>query len=158
MARLRSEVDTSETEVGQDHSRLLKSTGDSGDSLQVARQDIVERPVNDEQLQMLKFMAEPISVRIATSTDKNAEQIFEININGRLELFRRGETKTVPRYFVDRLARLKETTYTQQEVLNNEGIKDILYQPHTGLKYDFSVTRDDHPRGGEWLRAVLAEA
>lgn len=151
-------VDTAEDKVGQDFPREMSSTGPAADSLQVARQEIVDRPVDNEQMQMLAFFNEPVTVRMATSTDKQAEQVFELNINGRLELFRRGETKTVPRYFVDRLARLKETTFTQREVVNSEGIKQMVYDPHTGLKYDFAVVRDNHPRGADWLNHTLMEA
>ena len=107
---------------------------------------------------MLAFLNEPITIRIGTSTDKNAEQCFEININGRLEFFRRGETKTVKRYFVDNMLRLKQTVYTQKEVINAEGIKDILNIPHTALKHDFAVVRDDNKLGASWLNAVMAEA
>lgn len=151
-------VDTTDDKAGQDFPREMKSTGPAADSLQVARQEIVDRPVDSEQMLMLAFFNEPVKVRMATSSDKNAEQVFELNINGRLELFKRGEEKTVPRYFVDRLARLKETSFTQREVVNAEGIKQIVYDPHTALKYDFAVIRDDHPRGADWLKHVLQEA
>jgi len=151
-------VEASDNPVGQDVPRTLRSTGPAEDALDFPVVEVVDRPVDPEKMAMLEFMAQPVTVRIATTTDKNAEQVFEININGRLEFFRRGETKTVPRYFVDRLARLKVTGYSQREVLNGEGVKDIIHDPHTGLKYDFAVTADPHPRGPEWLRHVLAEA
>lgn len=151
-------IDSQEMDVGQIGSRTMSSTGDAGSALSESVIEPVDRPIDNDKMAMLAFMAEPVTVRIATSTDPNAEQVFELNINGRLELFRRGETKTVPRYFVDRLARLKVTGYTQRETVNNEGIKDIVYDSHTGLKYDFAVIRDDHPRGAEWLRYTLAEA
>lgn len=155
---IKKTIEASDNTVGQDVPRTMRSTGDAKDALDLQVIEPVDRVVDPEKMAMLSFMSEPVTVRIATSTDSNAEQVFEININGRLEFFRRGEEKTVPRYFVDRLARLKQTGYSQREVLNAEGIKDIIHDPRTGLKYDFAVIRDDHPRGREWLKHTLAEA
>lgn len=156
---LSKSFDTAEQEVGQGPDRLMKSTGDAKDSLEpnlIAR--VSEHGVDQEKLAMLAFMNEDVTIRIGTTTDKNAEQVFEININGKGEFFRRGETKTLKRYFVDHMLRLKQTVYTQKEVINPEGIKDILQVPHTALKYDFSIERDDNRLGESWKRAVLAEA
>lgn len=152
-------LETSQLDIGQGSERLMKSTGDAKQSLEpnlIAR--VGDHPLDQEKLAMLQFLNEPITIRIGTTTDKNAEQCFEININGKLEFFRRGETKTVKRYFVDHMLRLKQTVYTQKEVVNAEGIKDILNIPHTALKYDFSIERDTNPLGESWKRAVLAEA
>ena len=149
----------SQKEIGQGASRLLKSTGDSKEALDtpmIARAS--DHGLDTEKMAMLAFMAEPVTVRIGTTTDKNAPQVFEINVNSNLHLFRRGETKTVPRYIVDRMLRLKQTVYTQKEVINAEGIKDIIHIPHTALLYDFSIERDTNPQGKSWERAVLAEA
>ena len=156
---LSNRPDSQELEIGQGQERLLKSTGDSSLAMEptlIAR--VGDHPYDGEKMAMLAFMAEPVTIRIGTTTDKNAEQCFEININGKMEFFRRGETKTVPRYFVDRLLRLKETVYSQKEVVNAEGIKDYLHLPHTALKYDYAIVRDDNPLGKSWERAVAAEA
>jgi hypothetical protein len=80
-----------------------------------------------------------------------------LNINGRAEFFRRGETKTVKRFFVDRLMRLKVTVFGQESVINKEGIKSYVYPGSTGLKYDFAIMRDDNPLGASWEKAVLQE-
>lgn len=149
----------SQQEVGQGNTRLLKSTGDAKQAMEpsvIAR--VGDHPLDKEKMAMLAFMNEPVVVRIGTTTDKNAPQAFEINVNSNLYLFRRGETKKVPRYIVDRMLRLKQTVYSQKEVINGEGIKDILHIPHTALLYDFSIERDDNPMGKSWERAVLAEA
>ena len=150
---------TEQMEIGQGQSRLLKSSGAAKDALD---KPVIERtgdhPLDHERIAMLAFMNEPVTIRIGQTTDKNAAQVFEININGNMEFFRRGETKTVKRHFVDLMLRLKETAYSQKEVINAEGIKDILHVPRTGLKYDFSIERDDSPHADSWKRAVLAEA
>jgi hypothetical protein len=145
--------------VGQDTPRLQSST-DRETPLEPALIVPVDRPVeevNNEKIEMLMFFNDDVRVRIATTNDKNADQVFEINVNGRLEFFRRGESKTVKRYIVDRLARLKETSYRQEEIVK-DGVKHIVNLPTTSLKYDFSVEHDPHPRGRSWLQSVLSEA
>lgn len=151
--KMASDYDTTEGPA-----RYLSSTGDASEALS---ENVIERvgehALQSEHTLMLAFMNEPVSVRIGTSTDPNAEQVFELNINGKCELFRRGETKTVPRYFVDRLARLKETGYKAREVFDKEGIRSYVYDPSTALKYDFAVVRDANPLGESWLSSVLVE-
>lgn len=119
---------------------------------------VADRMPDPEQVAMLAFMEELVTIRPATSTDKNAEQVFEITINNRTELFKRGVPKTVRRCYVDLMARLKVTSYTQREVLNPEGIKQVLNDPHTALKYDFSMVEDRNPLGESWLKHTLAMA
>jgi hypothetical protein len=150
---LASEHDTTELDA-----RVMKSTGAASESMSGGViERVSEMPHDDEHTAMLAFMAEPIEVRIAETSDPEAEQIFEITINGRTELFRRGETKTVPRYYIDRMARLKETRYTNREVVSADGTRDVVYDPRTSLKYDFAITRDTNPLGASWHRAVLLE-
>jgi hypothetical protein len=118
--------------------------------------DVAERMPDKEKLDNLAFFAEPVTIRIATSSDKSAWQVFDININGKNFFFRRGETKTVPRYVADHIARMKTTTYTDKEVFNEEGIKQILHVPTTALVFDFAMVKDDNPMGEHWLKATLA--
>jgi hypothetical protein len=148
----KSPVPMSEQDIGQQATRTTESLNE----IKVVEK-VSDQPFDEEKMLMLQFMNEPVTIRIATSTDKNAEQCFELNINGKAEFFRRGETKTVKRYFVDRLLRLKETVYGQEMMINKEGIKSYVYPSSTGLKYDFAIIRDDNPLGKSWERAILAE-
>lgn len=148
----------SDHEIGQGQTRMLSSTGDAADALEGnVIERVGEHALDSEHTQMLAFMAEPVSVRIGVTTDPNAEQIFEININGKAYLFRRGETKTVPRFVVDRLARMKETRFAQKEVTDNDGVRSYANVPMTAIKYDFAITGDANPLGASWLAHVLAE-
>lgn len=148
----------SDQHIGSTPDRVMKSTGNARDSLErPVLAKVTDQPMDDDYISMMAFMAEPVEIRIGVTRDPQAEQIFEININGRLELFRRGETKTVPRYFVDRLLRMKETRFSQQEFINAEGVKDIKQIAHTSIKYDFAITRDLNPLSASWQRAALAE-
>lgn len=153
---VRRVIDTSELDVGQDSTRALSSTGPA--VLDPPRIEPVERPVDPEKIAMLAFMEELVTIRVATSTDPNAEQLFEVWVNGEPQLFKRGQTKTVKRKFVDCLARRKLTTHTLEKYTNADGVEAYRYPGHTGLRYDFQMVRDDHPRGAEWLAATLQEA
>jgi hypothetical protein len=149
-------IESGDQAIPQGEVRVMNTTGEAS---MPAPSLIVEHKgrIDPEKTAMLAFLAEPVTVRIATTTDKNAEQVFEIIVNGRTFFFRRGEDKVVPRYVADRLARLKQTGYTQQEVVNAQGDKQYLHIPSTALKYDFTVINDPHPRGHEWFKAVCAE-
>lgn len=142
--------------IKQEPARILKSTGDAKDALERRGVQIVERPVDEEKLAMLAFMEEPVTVHIHTTSDKEAEQVFEIFNNGQREVFKRGETKTVKRKFVNELAIRKVVTYINQKVRDQEGVQQEKYQPVSALRYPFSVVQDPHPRGADWLKAMLA--
>lgn len=149
--------DTADQVPGQGSDRVMSSTGDAKESLEPNLIVRTSEFIDPEKMAILAFMNEPVTIRIGTTTDKNAAQVFETNINGNLTFFRRGATLTVKRYVVDHLLRLKETVYSQQEVVNAEGIREFVHLPHTALKYDFAMVRDDNPIGESWLRGVMAE-
>lgn len=145
-------------DIGQQSERVLRSTGDASQALdRPVLEKVSESPMDGEYIAMMAFLREPVEIKIAENGDEQAEQVFEINVNGRLEFFRRGETKVVPRYIVDRLLRMKETRYMQKEVVNADGVKDIVHPTVTTLKYDFAITGDRNPLGKAWARAVRAE-
>lgn len=150
------QLESSQQDIGQATTRSIIA-GDL--KVELSPQDIVvtDRVYDSEKMAMLAFFNEPVTIRIATTTDKAAEKVFEINVNGQPKLFRRGGTYTVPRYYVDRIMRLKQTVFGQEEVFNSEGVKEIRYPSQTALKYDFVIERDDNPKGKMWERAVLAE-
>jgi hypothetical protein len=151
-------IEPMEMQIGQDAERRMKSTGPAREALESAYIQVVDRPVDEEKVAMLAFMEEPVTVHIHTTSDPIADQIFEIFNNGQREVFRRGETKTVKRKFVNELATRKLTTFSQQRRQNVLGVWEDFQVPQTALRYPFSVTRDDHPRGADWLRSVLAQA
>lgn len=149
-------LEAAEQQVGQDNPRRMSSTGEA--SIEPALIEPVERPVDQEKLAMLAFMEEPVTVYIQTTTNKQDEQVFEVFVNGKREFFRRGETKTVKRKFIEAMVRAKVTTYEQREEFDDAGVRTYVNIPHTGLRYPFSVVSDPNPRGADWLRATLAQA
>lgn len=151
-------IDVMEQQIGQDNPRILKNDGPSKDALEPALVQPVDRPVDKEKIEMLAFMAEPVTVHILPTTDPSAEQVFEIGNNGDKVVFKRGETKTVQRRFVNELATRKVTTYTQQFKPDQWGVPIQVQVPHTALRYPFQVVQDNHPRGADWLKFTLAQA
>ncbi len=140
------------------NSPVFKSTGLETAELPIGRTErTAPTPDNPVGAAVLVAVAErmPDQEKLANLAFMN-EQVFEINVNGKNFFFRRGETKTVPRYVVDHMARMKVTAYTDKEVFNSEGVKQIMHVPHTGMKYDFAMVRDDNPMGENWLKATLA--
>ena len=149
--------DAQDHQIGQDAPRVLKSTGPSKDALEPQYIQVVDRPVNAEKLEMLAFMDMPVTVHIHTTTDKSAEQVFEIFNNGQREVFRRGETKTVKRKFVNEMATRKVTSFMQEKRRDPEGVMHDVQVPTSALRYPFSVVSDPHVRGADWLKATLAQ-
>jgi hypothetical protein len=146
-------IETSEQPLG--HSvRVPTATSQAGEPMLV---QVAERMPDPEKAAMLAFMNEMVTIRPTRTTDPK-EQVFEITINNRSELFRVGEVKQVKRYYVDHLARMKVTSFSQQEVQNAEGEKQIKNIPYTTLKYDFAMVEDRNPVGANWLKATLAMA
>jgi hypothetical protein len=151
-------IEPMEQQIGQDRPRVLKTEGPARDALEPALVQPVDRPVDPEKIEMLKFMAEKVEVLIHTTSDPNADQVFEVFNNGDRELFKRGEKKVVQRRFVNELAMRKITTYSQEVKPDAYGVPVQIQVPRTSLRYPFSVVRDDHPRGPDWLKYALAAA
>ena len=142
-----------DVDIGQAPDRVLKSTGDASKSLSRPQiEKIVDSPMDDDWLSNMAFMNEMIDIQVPETDDPQAEQIFEININGRPFVFGRGEVKTVPRYVADHMLRMKRTGYQQKETHNAEGIKDIVHNARTSLKYPLMIARDNNPMGRDWFK------
>lgn len=115
----------------------------------------IQIPVSMSEVEMEAFMHEPVMVTVMSSGKDNEPQFVQTAVNGVSQWFKRDTPIVVKRMFVERLARAKETGYTQivDSKLGEEMNK--LTQNHS-QRYPFAVNRDDNPRGAAWLRAVLA--
>lgn len=152
----RRDVDTREQVVGQDRPRTLKSTGPAREALEPAHIEPVEHPVSREKLEALAFNEEVLTVLVHDSTNPTDEPVPEVWNDGRCQRFLRGKEMQVKRKYVEVLARSKKTIYTQEELPNRGGYRNV---PHTALRYPFSVLHDPSgDRGKAWLQAILAQA
>jgi len=102
------------------------------------------------------FMNELVTVMVHTTTDENQPNHCVVSCNGLNQPLMRGFPTTVKRKYVEILARMKETKYTQ--VTRNPSAPDqIDMVARHGLCYPFDLVKDDNPRGRAWLQNVLAE-
>ena len=103
------------------------------------------------------FMNELVTVMIHSTTDENQPSHCVVSCNGMNQPIMRGYPTTVKRKYVEILARMKETQYTQ--VTRNPAAPDqIDMVARHGLCYPFDLVDDKNPRGRAWLQNVLAEA
>ncbi len=151
-------INAMDEEVGSPKPRNMRSTGPAALALDPEEIVIVDRPVDQEKLANLAFMREKVKVMIHEANAEIDEKIFEISINGKSELFHRGETKVVMRMYVNELATRKVTRYTQERYIDENGVKNYKNVPSSALRYPFSVLEDANPLGPSWLRATLLQA
>lgn len=128
--------------------------------IQIPSVDLID-PVNERDLHALAseeaFMNEPVEIFVHPVSDENAPPYVILNVNGVSQPVARGTAQTVKRKFVEVLARMKETKYTQvQNNLNDPSDRSLIGR--TGLCYPFDMLKDANPRGRAWLNKIMAEA
>lgn len=102
------------------------------------------------------FMNELVTVMVHASTDENQAPHIIVNCNGTNQPIVRGVPTKIRRKYVEILARMKETKYTQ--VTPNPAAPDVSeLRARHGLAYPFEVMEDPNSRGRAWLSNVLAE-
>lgn len=148
-------LDADEPQV-KDQPRAMKSTGPASEALEAQGFDVVKGHVSKEKLDNLAFMEDVLTVVVHDSTNENDEPIPRVWNGGRSQAFIRGKEQEVKRKFVEVLARLKYTKYTQRLVKDATGADTYVQIPHTALRYPFAVIRDPSPKGKEWLKNALA--
>jgi hypothetical protein len=102
------------------------------------------------------FMNEVVTVMVHSTTDENQAPHVIVNCNGTNQPIIRGVPTKVRRKYVEILARMKETKYTQHTP--NPAAPDVSeLRARHGLAYPFDLVDDPNPRGRAWLQHVLAE-
>ena len=108
--------------------------------------------------EMEAFLAEPMTISIHTSSDKNAPQAVFVGVNGQQVWFRRGSrVKNVPRRIVEVMARSQSTRYKTQQARNPNDDEQMQTLRTTSEDYGFSVISDPNPKGRQWLERVSRE-
>jgi len=123
-------------------------------------QPIVETVAESRDFRQLAadeaFMNEMVTIMVHSATDENQPPHVIVNCNGTNQPIMRGVPMKVRRKYVEILARMKETKYTQ--VTPNPAQPDVTHmQARHGLAYPFDLVDDSNPRGRAWLQNVLAE-
>jgi hypothetical protein len=102
------------------------------------------------------FMHEMVEVLVHATTDENQSPSVIVNCNGTNQVIIRGVPVMIRRKYLEILARMKETKYSQ--VTRNASAPDQIDMiARHGLAYPFELLNDSNPRGRAWLQNVLAE-
>jgi hypothetical protein len=117
----------------------------------------VATPEFKQKADNLAFANEMIEIEIQEVSDRNADKVFEVAVNGRKMIFQRGYRYQVPRYIVEGLARARPVHFDNQEYVDGDGVRKVRNPSRRGLRYPFSVTQDSD-RGRAWLKNLLATA
>jgi hypothetical protein len=149
-------TDTADRPIGQDGPREMPSTGPA--RIEPSEIETVDHPVSKSKLEALAFNEEILTVLVHDSTNVNDDPVPYVINGGRRQAFIRGREQQVRRKYVEILARMKRTTFTQEKFKDSQGIDGIRNIPHTGLVYPFQVIHDPSPNGRRWLQAILDEA
>lgn len=102
------------------------------------------------------FMNELVTVVVHSTTDENQPPQVIVNCNGVNQPIIRGYPTEIKRKYVEILARMKETRYSQHTPNPSEPDRIVMSARH-GLAYPFDLVEDKNPRGRAWLNNVLAE-
>lgn len=153
----RNFIESGDHTIGQDTPRIMKSRGPASESLERIQSQPVDR-ATDEKFRALQFMEDVLLVRVHESTNPTDEPLPAVWNDGVSQYFIRGQEQHVKRKFVEVLARLKKTAFSQIKRVNGVGDEEYAQIPHTSLLYPFAVIEDPSPRGSAWLRSVMQEA
>ncbi|CAN7474580.1 hypothetical protein LJR074_003192 [Acidovorax sp. LjRoot74] len=148
MSRSKTEVDSTNEYLGAENKMEFGV-------VQEFSPEIILNPVTMKDADLEAFMNEPVMVTVMSSGKDNEAPFVQVAVNGVTQMFRRDVPIVVKRKYVERLARAKETGYDQDLDERLGEAMNVLKQIKS-LRYPFTVNRDDNPRGGAWLRAVLA--
>lgn len=110
-----------------------------------------------KQAELENFMNDTLTIFVHPSNDKEDNQIIVPNVNGINQPIIRGQNCLVKRKFVEALARGRSTRY-EQKFPNPSKPHRYVMSPDTVVTNAFVVREDPHPRGHDWLKAILAEA
>lgn len=149
-------IDSGDLQIGPgDRDVHMDATGAA--ELQMPTIDMQTRPLHKDKAEALAFMEELVVVRLGQSSDPKEGLGVIVHNDGKPQLFIRGRDITCRRKHLEVLARAKPKNYDNVEFIDEDGVRKIKWPEHTGQRFSFQVTRDDNPRGAEWLRDVLMQ-
>jgi len=152
IARKRFKRETAAYEVGKGRSITLPEFGSQGIE-RVTEDDIIKEK---NMLEMEKFANELLLVRVSPSIIPGDVPVIVVTVNGTNQAIIRGFEQRIKRKYVAALAQSRVTSYVQ--TTPDQSKPDVLQMnDRTAPTYPFSVLDDPHPRGPDWLKAILAQ-
>lgn len=120
--------------------------------------EVVNEFAFTERAEQDKFMHELVLVEVMPTTDKNAEFIIPLNVNGVVQNMIRGQHQWIKRKYLEVLARAKTVNVSTQEYVNVQSEKGTRIVRNAAVHYPFRVIEDKNPKGYPWLQQILSEA
>lgn len=110
----------------------------------------------------LAFMEEPVDILLHRGREKHAPTMYDFHINGRPIWVRVDTVTTIPRKYLEVIAR-SQPFEVETEVDKNEGKGENApvvntIKRHQSARYPFTVVKDSNPRGAAWLAKVMRES
>jgi len=119
----------------------------------------IESVLNYEKLAIEEeaFMNERVVVYVHPSANDNDPTHFILNVNGRNQPVFRGNETPMRRMYLEVLARMKESKFSQRTYDQTNPEASNALQERTAVVYPFEVREDPNPKGRAWLRAIQME-
>jgi hypothetical protein len=127
---------------------------------------LTERTHEQDYLEELAFMEEPVMIRLEPSSDKNAAMAFPVWVNGRMAeclingrwveigYLPTGQVLTVKRKVLEVIIRAKvDTVHTEIRQMDSER-PDNRVQRFTSPVHSFSIIEDRNPKGPAWVQEL----
>lgn len=118
----------------------------------------VDSPMESEYAQQLAFMEEQVTIQLHDPQDNNPEPIVPVGVNGKVLYLRRGQQHTLPRKYIEVLARARRVNYRTEEGRAADGSMTTVLKATTTMQYPFTVIHDPSgDKGIEWLKRIMSE-
>lgn len=127
---------------------------------------LTERTHNQDYLDELAFMEEPVTIRLEPSAEKNAAGAFPLWVNGKpAEVYQNGRWDEIgylpvgvvlvtKRKYLEVIIRAKvDTVHTQVQNMDSERPNNVV-QRFTSPVHSFSILEDRNPRGTAWVQEL----
>jgi hypothetical protein len=128
---------------------------------------LTERTHQQDYLDELAFMEEPVTIRLEPSSDKNAATAFPVWVNGKpAEVFQRnrwdeigylpvGQDLVVKRKVLEIIIRAKtDAIHTQVQDMGIDRPVNNVVQRFTSPVHSFSIIEDRNPKGPGWVQEL----
>ena len=160
-APTRSRTTKKEVDVVTENLTETEESHDISASGDIKREAKVIEPVDadikSDHAQKLIFMEEMVTIHLHDPQDNNPEPIVTVGVNGRVKYLQRGVQHTLPRKYLEVLARARRTNYRTMDSTTPDGGRTTVLRATTVLQYPFTVIEDKNPKGEPWLRAIMNE-
>lgn len=120
--------------------------------------ELADTPMAKSDLDELAFMEERVTIRVEPLAEEFAPTVLDFYVNGRAEWVPVGQEWTLPRKYVEVIARAQPfKVRTQTGNVNDEKPENRIVRSQRA-QYPFSVLHDPNPRGREWLTRIMRES